>query len=65
MHNSFMAAWLDMYQYVSDLLNRGELSPQILETAMWIEIQYEGTSLPIYFYEARDRAIEDGWKLPA
>jgi len=58
---TFMEAWTDMYLYVNDLLNKGALSPQLLETAIWIKC---GTALPLGFYAARDMAIDLGWKKP-
>lgn len=64
-HNSFMAAWLDMYEYVNALLKSGNMTYQVLETAIWIELNDDMNKKPLYFYDARDRAIDDGWQLPA
>ena len=42
------------------MLKKHELSHQVLETAIWIECDGQ----PIYFYDALDRAYEEGWILP-
>jgi hypothetical protein len=56
----FMGAWNAMYQWVKKLLDAGEMTYQVLETAIWIE---PPTGVPIFFYDARDRAIrEHGWQ---
>ena len=62
---TFISAWHDMYLYVKSALDKGTLSYQVLETAMWIEINYGDVKEPIMFYDARDRAIRDcGWSQP-
>jgi hypothetical protein len=58
-HDNFMAAWKDMYVWVKDLIDRNEMSYQVLETAIWIE---QNGKDPIFFYDARDKAIDEGWK---
>ena len=56
---NFFDAWLDMMQWVKSKVVAHKMSFQVLETAIWIEDQ---CGQPIYFYDARDRAIEEGWK---
>jgi hypothetical protein len=54
---TFNEAFRDMYQYVRKLLDAGQLSLQVLETAIYIDTP---TKVPLFFYEARDRACETG-----
>ena len=63
---TFMEAWNDMYEWVKRQLDSGGMSYQVLETTIWIEFtDATGCKLPIYFYDARDRAIgEFGWSAP-
>lgn len=62
-HTDFMSAWNDMYEYVKARLADGNLSPQELDTAIWIERIEGKTKSPIYFHAARDMAITAfGWK---
>lgn len=64
-HENFMDAWKDMYAYVKRLLDAGQMSYQVLETAIWIETIFTGGKQPIMFYDARDIAIRDfGWTQP-
>jgi hypothetical protein len=63
-HTDFMEAWHDMYHYVNGLLKAGQLSLQVLETSIWIEMTENGVKQPIFFYDARDLAIVSGWILP-
>jgi hypothetical protein len=61
---SFMEAWQDMYTWVKKQLDAGQMSYQVLETAIWIEQQGEVKS-PILFYDARDLAIRKyNWTQP-
>jgi len=57
-HDSFMEAWNDMFQWVQNRLKDGGISLQVLETSIWID----STTDTIYFYDARDKAIDLGWK---
>jgi hypothetical protein len=52
--SSFKEAFAVMYQWVTAKLKTG-LSYQALETAIWIETE-KG---PLFFYDARDKAIAD------
>jgi hypothetical protein len=61
--DSFMEAWDAMYQYVKRLMEAGQMSYQVLETSIWIE-QAGFPRLPIFFYDARDRALDEGWTPP-
>jgi hypothetical protein len=54
-----MEAWMDMYKWVKTSMDEGTLDRQLLETAIWIK---PSENSPIYFYDARDRAINEGWK---
>jgi hypothetical protein len=64
-HDNFMNAWLDMYHYVKKKLNTGDMNPQLLETALWIEVTEDGgIKHPIMFYDAMGKALNDGWPLP-
>lgn len=53
--DSFKEAFTDMYHWVK---NQKRLHLQILETAIWIERR--PFLVPLYFYDARDRAIDEG-----
>ncbi len=53
--NSFKEAFTAMFNWVQKHLNGEGLSYQVLETAIWIEIN----GRPLYFYDARDRAIDE------
>jgi hypothetical protein len=65
LRNSFMEAWVDMFNYVNARIKAGNMSVMELETAVWIELDHgNGVKRPIYFYDARDRAIVDGWEYP-
>lgn len=57
--DTFMEAWMDMYKWVKTSMDAGTLDRQLLETAIWIKPSEDS---PIYFYDARDRAINEGWK---
>lgn len=59
---TFMEAWDDMYQYVKQRLADATMTYQELETAIWIDVE---NGPPIFFYDARDRAINSGWVPPA
>jgi hypothetical protein len=63
-HDFFMDAWNDMFLWVEEHIKSG-FSYQILETAIWIEVktvtEKSETTYPIYFYDARDRSINEGW----
>ena len=63
---SFMEAWNDMYLWVKNEMASNNMSLQVLETAIWIEVKNncDGGKYPIYFYDARDRAIDEGWIQP-
>lgn len=63
-HKTFMEAWNDMYEYVNERLVAGTMSYQELETGLWIETTKKNFQLPILFYDARDRAIAEGWTQP-
>ena len=54
---SFKEAFTHMYNWVNKQLASGGMSYQVLETAIWIETT--GGS-PIFFYDARDLACEQG-----
>lgn len=54
--SSFKEAFTVMFNWVTNHLNGEGLSYQVLETAIWIEIDGQ----PLYFYDARDRAIDEG-----
>jgi len=54
--SSFEEAFTAMFKWVTDKINSNDLALQVLETAIWIEIN----GLPLYFYDARDRAIKMG-----
>jgi hypothetical protein len=59
---TFMEAWNDMYEYVKGLMDSGNMSLQLLETAIWIQHPLNG---PLFFYDARDYAIDAcGWTPP-
>jgi hypothetical protein len=63
----FMEAWNDMYIHVKGLMDSGNISLQMLETSMWIESKFDNgnTPTPIFFYDARDYAIQEhGWTQP-
>lgn len=51
--DNFADAFRDMYRWA---MNTPDLSLQILETAIWINVNGE----PIYIYEAKERAYEEG-----
>ena len=55
--DSFKEAFTHMYNWVMEEIKAG-LSRQALETAIWIESE-NGVEV-LYFYEARDRAINEG-----
>lgn len=55
--HTFKDAFTAMFNWINDALDNGGLSYQVLETAIWIETT-GGT--PIFFYDARDLAIEQG-----
>jgi len=60
--DSFMEAWDAMFQWVKKLMDEGQMSYQVLETAIWIE--QPTPAAPIFFYDARDRAISQyGWNM--
>jgi len=59
--DSFMEAWDAMFKWIKDAVAQGQLDWQILETAIWIE---QPNSKPLFFYDARDRAIDNGWTEP-
>ena len=65
-HDSFLDAWNDMYAYVNGKLQAGQMSYQMLETAIWIKpYAPHPQNLPIMFYDARDRAIDEfNWTQP-
>lgn len=64
-HKDFIQAWNDMYQWVSAKLKAGQLTHQVLETCIWIEMNSADRKAPIYFYDARDKAIQEfGWAPP-
>lgn len=54
---SFREAFTHMFNCVNDLINSDKLSLQLLETAIWIERE---VGSPIFFYDARDRALDEG-----
>lgn len=54
---TFNDAFRDMYRYVKGLLDSGDLSYQVLETALWIDTP---TNVPLFFYDARDIACNTG-----
>lgn len=54
---TFKEAFTDMFKWVDDLLQKGQMSYQVLETAIWIEVT---SGQPIMFYDARDLACEMG-----
>ena len=61
--DDFFTAWLHMYEWVKAKLDAGQLDWQLLETAIWIEQSGPKGTVPIYFYDARDRAIDaHNWK---
>lgn len=55
---TFMEAWRAFAKRIHEMIAKEELTIQSLETACWIQ---EGNYPPVYFYEARDWAIEHGW----
>lgn len=55
--DTFEGAWRAMYAWVKEMAARQELSLQLLETSIWIETP---SGVPMYFYDARDRAWNDG-----
>lgn len=57
--NTFKEAWREMYTWVNDEINAGRMSHQLLETTCWIETD-KG---PIFFYDARDKAYDEGLML--
>jgi hypothetical protein len=64
--DTFMEAWNDMYQHVQKCLAAGNLSHQLLETAMWIELRdtKKCSKAPMLFPAARDHAIREyDWSL--
>ena len=61
-HETFMEAWEDMFQYVKAGMDSGGMSWRALETAIWINV----SDNPMYFYDARDHAINTyGWEKPS
>ena len=62
---TFLEAWNDMYKYVKKLLDANQMDYQLLETAIWIDWSGNGFKVPIFFYDARDQAINEGWQNPA
>jgi hypothetical protein len=62
--DTFMEAWDDMFKYVNELLNLGKMSLQLLETSLWIQPEDDVKRIPIFFYDARDIAIQNGWTKP-
>jgi hypothetical protein len=63
-HRKFMDAWDDMYKYVKRLIDAGQMSIRLLETAIWIEVASPDGRQAFMFYDARDMAIDKGWKQP-
>ena len=61
-HENFMDAWKDMYKYVKGLIDADNLSIQLLETTVWIEIANLVGESSWSFYDCRNRAISKGWK---
>jgi hypothetical protein len=57
---TFKAAAERMLKRVNKEIGKGQLSWQILETAVWIE-PIGGDMPPIMFYTVRDIASECGW----
>ena len=56
-HDSFKGAFKAMFDWVKAQFAAGGISLQVLETAIWIETPEHR---PIYFYDARDLAIDLG-----
>lgn len=54
---SFRDAFIQMYNWVTKYLQKGDMSYQVLETAIWIE---DPSGNHTFFYDARDRAIQEG-----
>jgi len=54
---TFAQAFKDLFDYVKAAVSQGGYPLMLLETGIWIK----GTGeLPIFFYDARDKAIKDG-----
>lgn len=60
LHDTFEGAWREMYQWVKALIDFGNMSYQVLETCIWIECIEDGHKTPLFFYDARDRACDEG-----
>lgn len=58
--DTFKEAFTAMSKCVNELSNKGQLTLQFLETAIWIEVAVAGLRSPIFFYDARDKAIDEG-----
>jgi hypothetical protein len=56
--DTFKEAFADMFKWVKNLLDKNQMTYQILETVIWIETP-TGAHLP--FYSARDMAIKEGF----
>jgi len=56
--DSFEVAYRAMHGWVKK--NLKTLSLQILETAIWIEVNNKGVKAPLDFYASRDEAYERG-----
>lgn len=54
---SFKEAFADMYHWVCKMLDDGNLSLQVLETAIWIKGPY---GICYLFNQARNKAIREG-----
>lgn len=54
---TFKEAFICMFNWVEDRMEKGGLSFQVIETAIWIETP-NGT--PLDFYDSRDIAYEAG-----
>ena len=54
---TFAEAWEQMATYVKARIAAGTFCLQLLETSIWIEVPGE---TPLFFYEAKDRAYNEG-----
>ena len=57
-YETFEEAFAKLYRILKKDIEAGNMSWQVLETAVWIETPKR--PIPMYFYEARDHACDIG-----
>ena len=44
---------------IKEMIKSGGMALQVLETCIWIEVP--GRKIPMFFYEVKNHAIDEGW----